>query len=66
MSVRTKKRPDAVAPDDRLRRAIEQALPVARARRRLLDDLRAALEGENEQLALALARRLVGLPPRVQ
>jgi hypothetical protein len=60
-----RKKPPEPTPDDRLRRTIEAGLSVAHERRRLLDDLRAALEGGNDPLALALARRVVGLPPRI-
>lgn len=57
------RKPRPVADPERLRRAIEEALPIARERGRLHGELREALLAGQDQAALALARRLCGLPP---
>lgn len=54
----------AATPD--LRALIEAALPAARERKKLLEEMRRALQDGNEPAALAIARRLVGLPPDVR
>lgn len=45
-----------------LRRVVEAALPIANERAKLVGDMRAALEAKDDQLALRLLRRFVGLP----
>lgn len=47
---------------DSLRRLVEEALPAAREQAQLIADMRAAFDKGDEQSALALARRLCGLP----
>jgi hypothetical protein len=44
--------------------AFEAALEVARSRERLLAELREKLEHGDDQRALELARRLVGIGPK--
>lgn len=44
----------------------EAALEVSRARAQILAELRTALERDDDQQALELARRLVGLGPDQQ
>jgi hypothetical protein len=53
---------DAVGADA-LRRMVEAALPVARARAELIGELRSALLERDDASALALARRVCGIPP---
>lgn len=53
---------EAVAADA-LRRMVEAALPVARARAELIGELRSALLKRDDTAALALARRVCGIPP---
>lgn len=47
---------------DGLRRLIEKALPIAHERRQLLDEIRDALKEGDDQAALTLMRRYLGLP----
>ncbi len=54
----------APADPDRLRRTIEEALPIARERRQLLDEIKDALEEGDDHAALTLMRRYLGLPGR--
>lgn len=51
----------AHSPD--LRRAVEVALREAQELDTIRDEMRRALEAHDEQLALALLRRYLGLPP---
>jgi hypothetical protein len=51
-----------MAAKDALRRFVEEALPAARDHAQLVDELRHALEQGDERGALAIARRLCGLP----
>jgi hypothetical protein len=46
-----------------LRRLIEKTLPISRKRASLLAELRAALVDGDTPAVVAIARRLVGLPP---
>lgn len=48
---------------DALRRMVETALPMARARAELVGEMRSALLEGDERAALALARRVCGLSP---
>lgn len=54
--------PGSAVATDRLRRAVEVALPVARERGRLMVQIRAALERGDEQRALQLLRQYCGIP----
>jgi hypothetical protein len=47
---------------DALRRTVEQALPVAKARAQMVEEIRTALEQGEERTAIALMRRYCGLP----
>lgn len=49
--------------DDRLRRMVEEVLPIAQKRTNLLGEMRDALLVDDRDLVVVLARRLVGLPP---
>lgn len=51
------------ADEDRLRQAVEEALRVGEERRQILVEIRTALEQGDDRAALALVRRIVGLPP---
>lgn len=51
-----------LADRDALRRMVDVALPIAKARAVLVGEIRAALEQGDERHALVLARRLCGLP----
>lgn len=55
--------PAVLAGRDGLRAMIEAALPIARERASLVLEMRSALEGGDERLALALAYRLAGVKP---
>lgn len=59
--------PNAATLDqDRLRRLVEEALPVARERAQLALDIRDALMRGDEISAITLMRRYVGLPPELR
>lgn len=49
-----------------LRRLVEVALPAARERQKVLLEIRRALEEGDDQAALSMMRRFVGLPPDVR
>jgi hypothetical protein len=48
--------------EDRLRQVVETILPVARKRAELLGEMSEALQRGDDSAALALARRICGLP----
>jgi hypothetical protein len=47
-----------------LRKVVEAALRVAKKRAALLDEVAAALEGGDDQAAIALMRKYCNLPPK--